>query len=133
MSAFSCFVFLCFFTAHPTAFWSSLTKLPQLKKIKMKKIILSLSLIFAAASCTYKYTPETSAMINITDYDIGNVNSLKTGESCYTRFFLFPALESSTSVIDAMRNGGISKIKMVDKKVYDSFFVYKSCTVVHGL
>lgn len=99
----------------------------------MKKTLAILASISLLASCTYKYTPATSSMVNLTDYEIGNINSLKTGEACATSFMGIPSFESSTSVIDAMKNGGISKIKLVDKKVYNSFFVYKQCTVVHGL
>ena len=99
----------------------------------MKKVLISLTLIILASSCSYKYTPSSSAMINITDYNIGDTNLLRTGEACRTEILGISG-ESSTSVIDAMKNGNISKIKMVDKKntIFFPFFV-KNCTVVHGL
>ncbi len=99
----------------------------------MKKLLTVLAFLTLLSSCSYKYTPESSAMINVTDYDIGNTNSLKTGESCSAMIMGFRSTDSSTSVIDAMRNGGISKIKMVDKRIVVAPFFYKDCTVVHGL
>ncbi len=97
------------------------------------KITAVAALLIVLASCSHKYTPATSAMINVTDYTIGDISKLKTGEACATRVLGFPSTESSTSVIDAMRNGGISKIKMIDKSVSDNFFTHKECTIVHGL
>ena len=99
----------------------------------MKKIIISLFALSALASCTYKYTPVSSSMIDVTNYNIGNINSLKTGEACITRVFGFSSPNASTSVIDAMRDGGISTIKMVDKKSTISLFYSKYCTIVHGI
>ena len=80
----------------------------------MKKTLLLATVLFSIASCTYKYTPASSAMLNITNYEIGNINSLKTGEACDARFFGIGSSDASTSIIDAMRNGNISTIKMVD-------------------
>ncbi len=100
----------------------------------MKKSLIALSiLLFAATSCTYKYTPSSSAMINVTNYEIGDLSKLKTGEACMTRILGFPPSEASTSVIDAMRNGNITKIKMIDSSVSNNFFSTKVCIIVHGL
>lgn len=99
----------------------------------MKKALIAVMFFASLSSCSYKYTPDTSAMINVTDYDIGNLNALKSGESCSASFFGFSSSSSSTSVIDAMKNGNISKIKMVDKRVVAAPFFYKNCTIVHGL
>lgn len=100
----------------------------------MKKSLIVLSLLLlAATSCTYKYTPTSSAMINVTNYEIGDLSKLKTGEACITKILGFPPSEASTSVIDAMKNGNITKIKMIDSSVSDNFFSKKVCTIVHGL
>jgi hypothetical protein len=98
----------------------------------MKKILLSISVLFLLSSCSSKYTPPSSAMINVTNYKIGDVSLLKTGKACYSTFFGIP-YEKSSSVIDAMRNGNISTIKMIDKEFTYAFVVNKYCTIVHGL
>ena len=99
----------------------------------MKNILIVLFSSLILSSCTYKYTPSSSAMINVTNYNIGDTSKLKTGESCYTAIMGFSAFDSSTSVIDAMKDGGISTIKMIDNKTVLAPFFYKKCTVVHGL
>jgi hypothetical protein len=99
----------------------------------MKKTLLLATLLFSIASCTYKYTPASSAMIHVTNYKIGDINKLKTGEACAARFLGIGSSDASTSIIDAMRNGNISTIKMVDKKTTIGFLYRKDCTIVHGL
>ena len=99
----------------------------------MKKTILTISAFVLLASCTHKYTPVSSSMINITDYNIGDTGALKTGEACRITVFGFSAAETSTSIIDAMKEGEITKIKMVDRKTTIAPFYYKYCMVVHGL
>ncbi len=98
----------------------------------MKKTLIA-ALLVCAASCTHKYTPTSSSMINVTDYEIGDAAKLKTGEACMTTFLGFPPAESSVSVIDAMKNGKITKIKMIDKSYSYYFLAAKECTIVHGL
>lgn len=98
----------------------------------MKKILLIVLSLFVVSSCSYKFTPSTSAMINVTDYEIGDLNKLKRGESCSKTILFFPEVDSSTSVIDAMKDGGISKIKMIDRSFFYAFFYSKTCTIVHG-
>lgn len=100
----------------------------------MKKIFLTLISLTLFASCSHKYTPSSSAMINVTNYEIGDTNKLKTGEACITRVLGFSGFNSSTSVIDAMKNGNISTIKMIDSRFFVvPLFFSKNCTVVHGL
>lgn len=100
----------------------------------MKKTLLLISsILLLASSCTIKYTPVSSAMINVTDYEIGDLNKLKTGESCATYILGLHPVDASTSVIDAMKNGKITKIKMIDSSFSNYFFVHKVCTIVHGL
>ncbi len=91
------------------------------------------ALLLSLASCTYKYTPASSAMINVTDYEIGDLSKLKTGEACMTRVLGFPPSNASTSVIDAMKDGKISKIKMIDSSVSSTVFTSTVCIIVHGL
>ncbi len=100
----------------------------------MKKTLIILStLLLATASCTHKYTPTSSSMINVTDYEVGDLSKLKTGEACMTRVLGFPPVNASTSVIDAMKDGKISKIKMIDNSISNNVFTTKVCTIVHGL
>ena len=101
--------------------------------MKIRLVAATALILSLVGSCSYKYTPATSSMINVTDYTIGDINKLKTGEACITRVLGFSLSEASTSVIDAMRNGGISKIKMIDKSFSDNVFTTKECTIVHGL
>ncbi len=98
----------------------------------MKIKILSILALLTFSSCSYKYTPSSSLMINATNYDIGDTSLLKTGEACNSAFLFFQ-IDSSSSVIDAMKNGKISKIKMIDERIVTAPFFYKNCTVVHGL
>lgn len=99
----------------------------------MKKLIILSTLLLTSTSCTYKYTPISSAMINVTDYEIGDLSKLKTGEACMTRVLGFPPSNASTSVIDAMKDGKISKIKMIDSSVSSTVFTSTVCIIVHGL
>ncbi len=99
----------------------------------MKKTLTALTFLALLSSCSSKYTPASSVMINVTDYEIGNTSLLKTGEACSTSIMGITGSDSSTSIIDAMKNGGISKIKMVDRRTVISLFSYKDCIVVHGL
>jgi hypothetical protein len=98
-----------------------------------KALIIFAALLLTVTSCSYKYTPTSSAMINVTDYEIGDLSKLKTGEACMTKILGFPPVNGNTSVIDAMKNGNISKIKMIDSSISDNIFTIKICTVVHGL
>ena len=98
----------------------------------MKKILSVVLSLIILSSCSYKFTPSTSAMINVTNYEVGDLNKLKTGESCSKTILFFPEFDSSTSVIDAMRDGGISKIKMIDRSFFSALLYSKTCTIVHG-
>ena len=99
----------------------------------MKKIAFMILLCLTAFSCTYKYTPVSSKIMNVTNHDLGDFSKLKKGEACIESVLGFNGFNNSTSVIDAMKDGKITKIKYIDSKYYVAPFYSKRCTVVYGL
>ncbi|MFC1659746.1 TRL domain-containing protein [Pseudomonadota bacterium] len=98
----------------------------------MKKFIICLSLLVLGA-CTYTYTPPQSRRLDIKDYNIENVNTLKTGKACRTRFLGMPVgSKNNVSVIKAMQNGNINTLKMIDIERHSGFLYSRYCTVAYG-
>ena len=98
----------------------------------MKKLIVFM--LFAGfivfAGCAVQMSP----VLNNTDlsrFDFSNASSLKEGIACAT-YVLGLGPFGSTSVMDAIKAGNITTVKVVDYKQGWYLLVSKHCVVVYG-
>lgn len=101
--------------------------------MKNRKLVLSLALILFVASglfgCSTMRTPAGN-MIDIKTTDFSK--KMKQGEACATYVFGIIGPFGNSSIIDATKSGGISKVEVVDYK--DGYYILFSqhCVVAHG-
>jgi hypothetical protein len=100
---------------------------------RMKKLIgfmLLVGFIIVSAGCSLQMSP----VLNNTDlsrFDFSNASSLKEGASCAT-YVLGLGPFGNTSVMEAIKAGGITTVKVVDYKHGWYLLVSKDCVVVYG-
>ncbi|MFC1659743.1 TRL domain-containing protein [Pseudomonadota bacterium] len=98
----------------------------------MKKII-TLTFLLLLGACSIQRTPYSSRWIDVRDYDIGNVSFLKEGKACENYLFWIPLPgKNSSSVVKAMEDARISKLKMIDDKKFITGIWNQRCTIVYG-
>lgn len=73
-------------------------------------------------------------VVNNTDLskiDFSKVSAMKSGESCARWYFIFGPF-GTESLVTAAKNGGLSKVEVVDYKQESQFFVFSRCIVAYG-
>ena len=88
----------------------------------MKKLILFSLIVAFLSACS------VSSPLLVTDNPVGQ----KVGESSYTMFLGFPPFNGDAGIASAAKNGGISKIATVDRKIKSGFLTVKVITIVTG-
>lgn len=100
--------------------------------VKKKRLLaFGLGLIAAGAisGCSTMHTPAGN-MTDIKSTDFSK--SMKQGEACATYLFGLIGPFGDSSLVDAAKNGGISKVEVVDYKDGFYIFISRHCTVAHG-
>lgn len=99
-----------------------------MKKLIIILLLVSYSIVFAGCSL------QSSQVLNNTDlsrFDFSDASSLKEGSACAT-YVLGLGPFGSTSVMDAIKAGNITTVKVVDYKQGWYLLVSKHCVVVYG-
>lgn len=100
-----------------------------MKKTRLLAFGLWLIAAVAISGCSTMHTPAGN-MTDIKSTDFSK--SMKQGKSCATYLFGLIGPFGDSSLVDAAKNGGLSKVEVVDYK--DGFYILFSqhCTVAHG-
>lgn len=98
----------------------------------MKKIILSLLVVFGLSACAFDRTPVLNTA-DVTKVDFSRVSSMKKGTSCSNTVLMFIGPFGSQEITKAAQSANISKVEILDYKTtaYGPFFA-KSCIIVYG-
>jgi hypothetical protein len=92
--------------------------------------LLFVSALFTMVSCA----TTTSYVINNSDLskvDFSKVANAKTGKSCAKWYFIFGPF-GDRSLVNAAKNGGISRVDVVDYSIENGFFTHSRCIVAYG-
>jgi hypothetical protein len=95
---------------------------------KILLLIVNLYLMMIISSCS------NIKLNNINSTNIAQVNfksNFKVGQACSNTFLTFGPFGSS-SIIDAARNGSLSKVEIVEENINNYILFQQICTVVHG-
>ncbi len=94
----------------------------------MKKFLLIAGVAVLLSGCT------TTALNTVNQVNLGDVDfkdTFKVGESCERTFLIFGPFGSS-SVVDAAKNAGLSKVQIVEQSYHNYILASSRCTIVHG-
>lgn len=94
----------------------------------MKKFLLAAGVAALLSGCT-STALNTGNQVNLADVDFKD--TFKVGESCERTFLIFGPFGSS-SVVDAAKSGGLSKVQVVEQSFHNYILVTSRCTKVHG-
>ncbi len=94
----------------------------------MKKALAGAVLALGLSGCSaVAMNSGNSADLNKVDF----TKEFKTGEACESTVLFFGPFGSS-SVVDAAKNGGISKVDVVEQRVNSIILFGQRCTIVYG-
>lgn len=96
----------------------------------MKKFLLSAALLLSLSACSMQSTPFINST-DVRDVDFSTIGSMREGRDC-AYWILFFGPFGNNSLIEAVKNGGIRKVEVVDKSVHAYPFVAKECIRVYG-
>ncbi len=96
----------------------------------IKSALLFGAVLFFVAGCSLAVTP-VSNTVDLSQVDFTNAASFKESKACASYLFGFK-LEGNPSVMEAVKSGGIKKVKSVDYQVMDFVVFRKACVVVYG-
>ena len=101
----------------------------------MKKIVLLAIFAVSFSACAVRHTPVQN--INFDKVDFGEVRSYKKGKSCKRFLFGIPFLPfpaGQPSLINAVKNGGLKTVKVVEYENGYSFLFLtrKKCLIAYG-
>ena len=88
------------------------------------------SMAFLISGCTYKYSAGVSN-VDVSKVDMTKIDSMKSGESCVSRFLIFPTGLDATAK-SAAKEAGISKIEYQEVNHTQAFLFSSSCVKVYG-
>jgi expansin (peptidoglycan-binding protein) len=97
-----------------------------------KSAILACTVALAAtiSGCVTTFTPVVN-QTDISTVDFSKVSSMKQGESCAKWYFIFGPF-GTESLVEAVKNGNISKVEIVDYKHESGFLTFSRCIVAYG-
>lgn len=100
----------------------------EIKKFKVVIVLLCI-LVLGFTGCSTTMTPIVNTLdIKTIDFSI----TMKEGKSCQGFIIGFIPIGEDASIVKAAKNGGISKVKLVEHKTNYYPFYCKRCIVVHG-
>ena len=97
------------------------------------KLLAICGLLVTASSCSFRYTPVQNT--NFSQVDFSQVKSFDKGKSCKRYLLgLIPIPSGQPSLINATKNGKLSKVEVVD---YENSLTLlppgtKSCLIAYG-
>jgi hypothetical protein len=94
----------------------------------MKKAIATAVLTLGLTGCS-AMNMNTLNNTDISDVDFSQ--EFKQGEACETTILFFGPFGSS-SVVDAAKNGGVSKVEVVEQEFSSKILFGQRCTIVYG-
>ena len=92
-------------------------------------VLLAVCFTFASG-CAYQRSPVMN-MADLSRFDFSNASSLKESRACATYVFGLGPF-GNPSVMDAIKDGGIKTVKVVDYRQGWYLIVSKDCVVVYG-
>jgi expansin (peptidoglycan-binding protein) len=69
--------------------------------------------------------------MDISKVDFSKVGNMKSGKSCARWYFIFGPF-GDQSLVNAVKNGGLSRVEVVDYSIEPGFFTVARCTVAYG-
>ncbi len=97
----------------------------------MKKIFLTLALIFSLSACAATHTPVMHT-IELKDMDYSNIDNLKEGESCSISLLGLIGPFGDVKLTDAVKNGRITKVTNYDFNAKNYILAQRYCVRVYG-
>ena len=97
----------------------------------MKKIFLTLALIFSLSACAVTHTPVMHT-IELKDMDYSNINNLKEGESCSLSVLGLIGPFGDMKLTNAVKNGLITKLTNYDYNYQNYILAQRYCIRVYG-
>lgn len=94
----------------------------------MKKVFIATALALGLSGCS-AVALNSGNMTDLNQVDFQK--EFKTGKACETTVLLFGPFGYS-SVVDAAKNGGISKVEVVEQRVKSFILFGQRCTIVYG-
>lgn len=83
------------------------------------------------SACSFSSTPMSNT-VNLSNQDFSNPETIKEGSSC--SYYLFGILGpfGDKKIVDAIKDGGITKVMAVDYSIGYYIIVGSSCINVYG-
>ena len=97
----------------------------------MKKIFLTLALIFSLSACAVTHTPVMHT-IELKDMDYTNIDNLKEGESCSLSVLGLIGPFGDMKLTNAVKNGRITKLTNYDYNYQNYILAQRYCIRVYG-
>ena len=97
----------------------------------MKKIILTLALMFSLSACVATNTPVMHT-IELKDMDYSNIDNLKEGESCSVSILGLIGPFGDIKLTNAIKNGRITKLMNYDFNAQNYILAQRYCVRVYG-
>ena len=98
---------------------------------RMKKLILTLSLILGLSACAATHTPVIQT-IELKDMDYSNIDNIKEGESCSLSLLGLIGPFGDVKLTDAVKNGHITKITNYDFNAKNYVLIQRYCVRAYG-
>jgi hypothetical protein len=91
---------------------------------------LMILMVVGIAGCATSMTP-VSNNTDLTKIDFSRVQGMKSGKSCATWYFIFGPF-GTQSLVEAVKQGKMSKVELVDNSIENGFLTHSRCTVAYG-
>ena len=102
----------------------------NMKSINCSNVVLTFFVALSLGGCATTLTP-VSNNTDISKIDFSKVSSMKTGKSCATWYFIFGPF-GTQSLVNAVVNGKLTKVDLVDQSIENGFLTHSRCTVAYG-
>ena len=83
------------------------------------------------SACTFKYTPIAST-VEVGTTDFSNIDSYKEGKACQTLLFGALPIGGQATVTDAIKDGKLKTVRLVDQEITNYYLFAKRCVIVLG-
>lgn len=98
--------------------------------MSVRNLILAGTMLGLSA-CTFKYTP-IAATVEVGSTDFSNIDDFKEGKACQNLLFGALPVGGQATVTDAIKDGGIKTVRLVDHEVNNYYVFATRCVVVLG-
>ena len=84
-----------------------------------------------AAGCTTAFVPSGVNLVSVDDVNFAEVANMKRGEACATTI-LGIFTQGEAMLTTAARNGGISRVELIEHKISANPLFAQQCVIVFG-